>query len=168
MSAAMNRAADTSLQSNGTQMELSLGSFASGFSTPARKARLPSSSTAASSAPLITPSPPAPAQFRRRRFEEPTPLANSKRKNSGEEHDDTDGADVLDTPGREKRWGEGLDISSPGRPARTRSAGAKGGVNLTLRDQEKVRTLRAKEFTTFTGTVLRHYLLPFLMSQSDI
>lgn len=133
----MNRA-ETSMQSNGTQIDLSLGSFASGFSTPARPLRKPSGSTATSSAPLSTPSPPTAAQFRRRRLEEDTPVTLSRRRSGLDDLDDADGGDVLDTPGQEKKWGDALDVSAPGRPSRTRSAGAKGGVNLTLRDQEKV------------------------------
>ncbi len=140
MSAAMNRA-DMSIQSIGSQPDLSLGSFASGFSTPARNIRQPSGSTAASSAALATPSPPNAAQFNRRRLEEPTPLGKRR---GLDEFDDNEGGDVLDTPGREKKWGEGLDVSAPGRPARTRSAGTKAGVNLTLRDQEKVRVFHVR------------------------
>ncbi|PSR73176.1 hypothetical protein PHLCEN_2v10953 [Hermanssonia centrifuga] len=143
MSAAMNRA-DTSIQSIGSQPDLSLGSFASGFSTPARNIRQPSGSTAASSAALATPSPPNAAQFSRRRLEEPTPLGKRR---GLDEFDDNEGGDVLDTPGREKKWGEGLDVSAPGRPARTRSAGTKAGVNLTLRDQEKhIDSLKKENF----------------------
>lgn len=136
MSAALNRA-DTSLQSIGSHPDLSLGSFASGFSTPARNARVASGSTAASSAPLATPSPPTAAQFARRRFEDPTP-----RRRGLDDADETDG-DILDTPGQEKKWGEGLDATpAPDRKARGKAAAGKGSVNLTLRDQEKVRVLR--------------------------
>ena len=63
----------------------------------------------------------------------------SKRFGGGEESEDHDG-DVLDTPDGRKdgKWGDVSEITAPGRPKRTRSASAKGGVNLTLRDQEKV------------------------------
>lgn len=122
MSAALNTRADMSNQSAFTQPDLSLGSFASGFSTPARTGRIPSSSTATSSAPLSTPSPPNAALFTRKRIED----SALKRYGSLDEEDEGE-VDALDTPG-------------PGRVKRTRSAGtAKGGVNLTLRDQEKVR-----------------------------
>ena len=138
MSAALNRAADTSLQSNGTQLDLSLGSFVSGFSTPGRPLRQVSGSLAASMGPLATPSPPTAAQFTRRRLDEQTPML-TRRRSGLDDHDDGDGADVLDTPGREKKYSEAMEMASPGRPTRTRSAGGKGGpINLTLRDQEKV------------------------------
>ncbi|KAH8100388.1 microtubule associated-domain-containing protein [Cristinia sonorae] len=135
MSAALNARGDTSIQSAGTHPDLSLGSFVSGFSTPARRA--PSASTATSSAPLSTPSPPTAAAAFRKRLEEGTPLA--KRFSSQALDDADDGIDVLDTPGREKRLDEHLG-SSPGRAmTRTKSTGpgTKGSVNLTLRDQEK-------------------------------
>lgn len=53
--------------------------------------------------------------------------------------------DVLETPGKERtKWTGAEDLETPaaghGTAKRTRSsAGSKGGVNLTLRDQEKVR-----------------------------
>ncbi|KAI0669382.1 hypothetical protein C8Q78DRAFT_978290, partial [Trametes maxima] len=63
-----------------------------------------------------------------------------------EEHD----GDVLDTPdGREKKWGDVSEAGTPGRPKRTRSVGAggKGGLNLTLRDQEKhIDALKKENF----------------------
>lgn len=132
MSTAMSRA-DTSIQSLGSQPDLSLGSFASGFSTPARNHRVASGSTAASSAPLATPSPPTAAQFARRRFEDPTP-----KRRGPDDTDDTDG-DVLDTPGQEKKWGDVDGTPAPDRLKRSKGATGKGSVNLTLRDQEKVR-----------------------------
>lgn len=132
MSAAMNRA-DTSIQSTGTHPDLSLGSLVSGFSTPARNLRVPSTSTATSSALISTPSPPTAAQFTRRRLDDPTP----RRRGTGlEDIDDGDG-DILDTPGQEKNWAEGYDSTSASRAKRAKGV-AKGGVNLTLRDQEKV------------------------------
>jgi hypothetical protein len=155
MSAAMNRA-DTSIQSIGSQIgDLSLASFASGFSTPARNTRAASGSTAASSAPLATPSPPTAAQFTRRRLEDPTP-----KRRGLDEIDDTDG-DVLDTPGREKKWEEGLDATpAPDRTKRGRGAAGKGSVNLTLRDQEKVRVRRMLDVIYATArfplSMMRH------------
>ena len=132
MSASMSRG-DASFQSVGTQPDLSLGSLVSGFSTPARNFRKPSSSTAASSALLSTPSPPNAAQFNRRRYDDQTP----KRRGTGfEDGEDGDG-DVLDTPGREKNHIEGYDSGAGGR-TKSKHLGGKGGVNLTLRDQEKV------------------------------
>ncbi|CAL1703091.1 unnamed protein product [Somion occarium] len=145
MSAALNTRADTSNQSAFTQPDLSLGSFASGFSTPARPGRVPSSSTATSSAPLSTPSPPNAALFTRKRLEEPTSAL--RRFGSLDEGDEGD-VDALDTPGKEKKWGDALETPAPGRAKRTRSAGtAKGGVNLTLRDQEKhIDSLKKENF----------------------
>lgn len=125
---------DASFQSVGTPPDLSLGSLVSGFSTPARNFRKPSSSTATSSALLSTPSPPNAAQFNRRRFEDATP----KRRGTFEDIEDGDG-DVLDTPGREKSYAEGYDSGAGGRTKSSKTVGGKGGVNLTLRDQEKVR-----------------------------
>ena len=63
----------------------------------------------------------------------------SKRFSRDDDEEEHDG-DVLDTPDGRKdgRWGDVSEVVAPGRPKRTRSAGAKGGVNLTLRDQEKV------------------------------
>ena len=128
----MNRA-DTSIQSIGSQPDLSLGSFASGFSTPARNPRVASGSTAASSAPVATPSPPTAAQFARRRFDDPTP-----KRRGADDADETD-ADVLDTPGQERKWADVDGTPGPDRTKRGKGAAGKGSVNLTLRDQEKVR-----------------------------
>lgn len=125
----MNRA-DTSIQSIGSQPDLSFGSFASGFSTPARNPRVASGSTAASSAPVSTPSPPTAAQFARRRFDDPTP-----KRRGADDANDAD-PDVLDTPGQERRW---VDVDGTPAPKRGKGAAGKGSVNLTLRDQEKVR-----------------------------
>ncbi|OBZ75317.1 Anucleate primary sterigmata protein B [Grifola frondosa] len=151
MSAALNARADTSTQSLGTQPDLSLGSFASGFSTPARNIRLPSTSTqatAVSSAPLSTPSPSnGSASYIKRRVDE----AASAPKRFGlsghlDESEDVD-ADVLDTPGREKRWGDATDTPAAGRVQRTHATGSKGGLNLTLRDQEKhIDNLKKENF----------------------
>ncbi len=48
---------------------------------------------------------------------------------------------MLDTPdGRKEKWGDVADATTPGKLKRTRSGSkGKGSVNLTLRDQEKVR-----------------------------
>ncbi|EMD34205.1 hypothetical protein CERSUDRAFT_55205 [Gelatoporia subvermispora B] len=145
MSAALNIRPDTSVQSLGTQPDLSLGSFASGFSTPA-KPRIPSGSsatTAVSSAPLSTPSPSSSVAKRR---DDATP-AVKRFGLSGHDEEDEEGGDVLDTPGAEKRWGEAHETPAPGRVARTRSTGYKGSVNLTLRDQEKhIDNLKKENF----------------------
>lgn len=138
MSAALNLRADTSAQSAGTQPDLSLNSLVSGFSTPARSHRIPSTSsgtTALSSAPLSTPSPPNGLTFARRRAEEATPVAKRFGLSGHEEEGEDGDGDVLDTPGGEKF---NDPSATPSRSKRTRSTGTKGGVNLTLRDQEKV------------------------------
>ncbi|KAK7679624.1 hypothetical protein QCA50_017336 [Cerrena zonata] len=133
MSAALNTRADMSNQSVFTQPDLSLGSLASGFSTPARTGRIASTSTAASSAPLATPSPPNAALFTRKRIEG-SALKRFGSLDDGDEGDEGD-MDALDTP-------------AASRMKRTRSAGAgKGGVNLTLRDQEKhIDSLKKENF----------------------
>lgn len=52
--------------------------------------------------------------------------------------DEGDG-DVLDTPGKEKNWSDAYDSAAGGgRSKQSKHANGKGGVNLTLRDQEKV------------------------------
>ncbi|KAI0648530.1 hypothetical protein C8Q79DRAFT_579126 [Trametes meyenii] len=129
MSAALNARADTSTQSAGTVPDISLGSFTSTFSTPARSLRIPSTTTGTTA----------------RRAQDATPVAkrqvSGRLEDEGETHEEHDG-DVLDTPDvREKKWGEASEAATPGRHARRRSVGAggKGGINLTLRDQEKVR-----------------------------
>ncbi len=136
MSAALNAQADTSAQSSGTVPDISLGSFASTFSTPARKLRIPSTSTGTTAV-----SPPN-GSFSKRRAEEATPISKRFGHTHTDDVEEEEVGDVLDTPDARKgseRWGEATDASAPGRPKRTRSAGSKGGINLTLRDQEKVR-----------------------------
>ena len=126
MSSALNARADTSAQSSVTVPDISLGSLNSTFSTPARKLRIPSTSTGTTAV-----SPPS-GYFAKRRAEEATPKRVGHDDDDGEDHD----GDVLDTPdGRKERWGD--DSATPAKPKRSRSKG-KGGVNLTLRDQEKV------------------------------
>ncbi|KAH9842418.1 uncharacterized protein C8Q71DRAFT_719987 [Rhodofomes roseus] len=140
MSAALNARADTSAQSAGTVPDLSLSSLTSAFSTPGRALRVPSASshtTATSSAPISTPSPPNVPSLSRRRGDEATPALKRLGLSSYEEEGEEAEADVLDTPGREKKWEDPATTPAAGRMKRTRSAGSKGGVNLTLRDQEK-------------------------------
>ena len=145
MSAALNRA-DSSLQSSGTLQDLSLGSLAS-FSSPARF-RVPSASsgtTAPSSVQVSTPSPPSAHHFTRRKVDDGS-TPNSKRlafsKSLGDDDaEDTEGGDVLDTPAREGK-ADNTNTPMPNRISSKRKSGAngaKGGSNLTLRDQEKVR-----------------------------
>ncbi|PBK71752.1 hypothetical protein ARMSODRAFT_954593 [Armillaria solidipes] len=105
---------DISLQSTGSQPDISLGSFDSSFSPP----RLPSNTS--NTNPLATPVVQQKADYSRRNVSASSYL------------DDTDG-DFLDTPGTSKpRWsGE----ETPAALRAKRKSGAKGA--LTLRDQEK-------------------------------
>ncbi|KZT74114.1 hypothetical protein DAEQUDRAFT_754076 [Daedalea quercina L-15889] len=148
MSAALNARADTSAQSAGTVPDFSLSSLTSGFSTPGRALRVPSASshtTATSSAPISTPSPPNVPSFSRKRGDEATPAVRRLGLSGHDEEGDDAEVDVLDTPGREKKWED--TAATPGRMKRTRSAGSKGGVNLTLRDQEKhIDSLKKENF----------------------
>ncbi|KAH7911120.1 hypothetical protein BJ138DRAFT_29977 [Hygrophoropsis aurantiaca] len=151
MSAALNSRPDTSIQSIGTQPDLSLGSFASGFSTPAKNLRVPSASsqtTAPSSAPLSTPSPPEHGSaYLRKRLDEPSSLRRLGLSSHDEEHENAEG-DFLDTPGREKPWGDGPETPVASRAKRSRaSAPGSKGVTLTLRDQEKhIDSLKKENF----------------------
>ena len=165
MSISLANKGDTSNQSALTHPDLSLGSFVSTFSTPARNTRIPSSSTATSSAALATPSPPNAALFTKKRLDEQG--SYSTRFGLGDTSDDHEavaGGDVLDTPGAGigggKKWSsEALD--TPGRMKRTRSAGSKGGANLTLRDQEKVSChVFLWIFYVFTYNILTPFHLP--------
>ncbi|KAH9923702.1 uncharacterized protein BXZ73DRAFT_50841 [Epithele typhae] len=136
MSTAPNHRADSSALSS--IPDISLGSFASTFSTPGRPLRIPSSSTATTA---VSPS----TSFSKRRAEEATPI--SKRFGRGGDDDDDDG-DVLDTPDgkKEGRW-DASEIAGTGKHKRTRSSTAKGGINLTLRDQEKhIDALKKENF----------------------
>ena len=151
MSAALSTQPDqeNSTLSNGTHPDISLGSLTSGFSTPARNIRVPSSSshtTAPSSVLVATPSPPATSTtFTRRKTEDASALARrlGTLSNFDEETQD-EGGDLLDTPGAEKkRWGDGLETPVATRQKRTRASvgatvGGTKGSALTLRDQEKV------------------------------
>ncbi|KAI0728881.1 hypothetical protein C8Q72DRAFT_832456 [Fomitopsis betulina] len=148
MSAALNGRADTSAQSAGTVPDLSLSSLTSAFSTPGRALRVPSATshtTATSSAPISTPSPPNVPSLSKKRGDEATPAAKRFGLSSHDEDGEYDEGDVLDTPGREKKWDDAT--TTPARMKRTRSTGPKGGVNLTLRDQEKhIDNLKKENF----------------------
>ncbi|KAJ7583262.1 hypothetical protein C8J56DRAFT_953479 [Mycena floridula] len=146
MSGALNAFGDTSMQSPGlSNPDISLGSLASGFSTPARPSlRVPSASsetTAPSSAPISTPSPPT---FSRRNGS-----ISISRQLSGLQDEEQDG-DLLDTPAAEKpRWGDAPETpvaSRMKRNSRPTTTGNKG-VTLTLRDQEKhIDNLKKENF----------------------
>ncbi len=137
MSAALNQQADSSFQSLGTP-DLSLGSLISAVPTPSKSIRvssLSSNTTAPSSAPVSTPSPPhAPL---RRRGEEITPVA--LRRHIGREEDDDPESDVLNTSQKENNWeGDlGTPLNTRGKRSKSNATNPKGN-NLTLRDQEKV------------------------------
>ncbi|KAF9447239.1 hypothetical protein P691DRAFT_131435 [Macrolepiota fuliginosa MF-IS2] len=158
MSAALASHPDLSSASNGTHPEISLGSLASGFSTPGRHLRIPSissRSTAQSSAPIATPSPPTVSSVLSRRKVDGG-LGFSSRLGSlsrddrdGDDGDDGVGGDLLDTPAVDKkRYGEDAETPMRGgkRGARASAAGTKG-VTLTLRDQEKhIDNLKKENF----------------------
>ena len=141
---------ENSTLSNGTHPDISLGSLTSGFSTPVRNIRVPSSSshtTATSSALVATPSPPPiSTTFTRRKTEDTTALSRrlGTLSNFDEATQEDEGGDLLDTPGAEKkRCGDGLETPVATRPKRTRASvgatiGGTKGSALTLRDQEKV------------------------------
>src|ERR1700691_2799800 len=142
MSAALNSRPDTSLHnSSGSIPDLSL-SIGSGISTPAKHTlRVPSASsgtTAPSSVPLCTPSPPPANPYIRRKGD------------IGSLPNHEEDGDLLNTPGGEGQWGEGVDTPIATRVKRTRSSvtGSKGS-NLTLRDQEKVRPFLKFNYITF-------------------
>ncbi|KAG6375738.1 hypothetical protein JVT61DRAFT_2584 [Boletus reticuloceps] len=132
MSATLNARADSSSQSAMTLPDLSLGSLVSGISTPGRNNRVPSISsqtTAPSSAPLSTPSPPehVPTSVRKR-VDDPGSALRRLAISGHEEGDEAgEGGDILDTPGH--KWG------------------GNKGVTLTLRDQEKhIDNLKKENF----------------------
>jgi hypothetical protein len=139
--------ADDSLLSMVSPPNLSLGSLAniSGVSTPVRGLRIPSSSTAPSSAPVATPSPPRVSSYIRKKLEEgATPVARklgvSGTDNLPDDDGETDG-DILNSMTREKKWDDEFGTPSSARPKRSRQSTGNGNArsnNLTLRDQEKV------------------------------
>ena len=138
MSAALNQQADSSFQSLGTP-DLSLGSLISGISTPAKSFRVSSVSshtTAPSSAPISTPSPPhAPI---RRKGDEATPVVQRRHITGREENDDPE-SDVLNASQPENWEGDlGTPLNTRGKRSKSDTTNPKGN-NLTLRDQEKVR-----------------------------
>ncbi|KAG7447276.1 uncharacterized protein BT62DRAFT_931123 [Guyanagaster necrorhizus] len=107
---------DISLQSTGSQPDISLGSLDSSFSPP----QLPSNTS--NTNPLATPVVQQKGDHSRRNIGASTYF------------DETDG-DFLDTPDTEKqRWGDGA-TETPTALRAKRKSGAKGA--LTLRDQEK-------------------------------
>ncbi|KAJ3743052.1 hypothetical protein DFH05DRAFT_1499088 [Lentinula detonsa] len=143
----LNAFNDSSMQSLGN-IELTLGSLPSDFSTPPRPGlRVPSATsqtTAQSSAPVTSP-PSVSVSFRRKG--EPS----LSRKLTGE----TEVEGGLETASAEKsRWGDvGLDTPISARPAASRHrsrpsvSGSQKGVPLTLRDQEKhIDSLKKENF----------------------
>ena len=139
VSAGMSAQADSSLQSLGTP-DLSLGSLVSGISTPAKSFRVSSTSsqtTAPSSAPISTPSPPH--ALVRRKGDEATPVTLRRHHISTREDDDEQGSDPLNASRKEDSWeGDlGTPLNTRGKRSKSNPANTKGN-NLTLRDQEKV------------------------------
>ncbi|KAL0947804.1 hypothetical protein HGRIS_013877 [Hohenbuehelia grisea] len=134
MSEALNTRPDMSM---GSQLDLSLGSLPSSFSTPGRPLRVASDSTAPSSAPILTPSPPSLLSSRRK------PSETRRTTLSHFEHADDGEADFMDTPAAEhktSRWDDTPDTPNPSssRAKRSRPSGPGAkGQTLTLRDQEK-------------------------------
>ncbi|KAH9055179.1 hypothetical protein EDB83DRAFT_2392317 [Lactarius deliciosus] len=143
----MSAQADTSFQSLGTP-DLSLGSLISGISTPAKSFRVSSASsqtTAPSSAPISTPSPPH--TLVRRKGDEATPVA-LRRHISSREDDDEQGSDPLNASRKEDSWeGDlGTPLNTRGKRSKSNAPNAKGN-NLTLRDQEKhIDNLKKENF----------------------
>ncbi|KAH9061156.1 hypothetical protein EDB87DRAFT_1612256 [Lactarius vividus] len=143
----MSAQADSSFQSLGTP-DLSLGSLISGISTPAKSFRVSSASshtTAPSSAPISTPSPPHTVV--RRKGDEATPVA-LRRHISSREDDDEQGSDPLNASRKEDSWeGDlGTPLNTRGKRSKSNAANAKGN-NLTLRDQEKhIDNLKKENF----------------------
>ncbi|KAF8504365.1 hypothetical protein F5888DRAFT_1655142 [Russula emetica] len=145
MSAALNQQADSSFQSLGTP-DLSLGSLISAIPTPSKSLRVSSVSsntTAPSSAPISTPSPPR-ARIRRK-GDEATPV--SLRRHIGREEDDDPESDALNAS-KENNWeGDlGTPLNTRGKNSKSSAANTKGN-NLTLRDQEKhIDNLKKENF----------------------
>ncbi|KAI0295796.1 hypothetical protein BC826DRAFT_1104178 [Russula brevipes] len=148
MSAALNKqVADSSFQSLGTP-DLSLGSLVSGISTPAKSLRVSSVSshtTAPSSAPISTPSPPH--AITRRKGDEATPIAQ-RRHIHGREEDEDPEFDALNSSQKENNWeGDlGTPLNTRGKRSKSNATNPKGN-NLTLRDQEKhIDNLKKENF----------------------
>jgi len=148
MSAALNGRADASNQSSGILQDLSLGSLGS-FTSPARF-RVPSASSgtsAPSSAPISTPSPPS-GFITRRKTDEflpgTTPTSKRLAFSKPESLDEDDEPDLLETPAHDPKADAGsTPMPNRGNGKRKSSAAGGGGSskpgsNLTLRDQEKV------------------------------
>jgi hypothetical protein len=122
----------------GTLADLSLGSLGSvSFRSPPKLERklasVTSLSTAPSSATLSTPSPSQPLADSYSRFKTDvttTPVALRRTSYSG---DDPDGDDM------EARDEPMTPVATRGKRGQSGVGASKGGVNLTLREQEKVR-----------------------------
>ncbi|KAI0281857.1 hypothetical protein BGY98DRAFT_1094721 [Russula aff. rugulosa BPL654] len=148
MSAALNlnQQDDSSFQSLGTP-DLSLGSLISAVPTPSKSFRVSSVSsntTAPSSAPISTPSPPH--AHIRRKGDEATPLA--LRRHIGREEDDDPESDSLNASQKENNWeGDlGTPLNTRGKRSKSNATNPKGN-NLTLRDQEKhIDNLKKENF----------------------
>ncbi|KAI5982804.1 hypothetical protein EDD15DRAFT_2179864 [Pisolithus albus] len=151
MSTTLNlRVGDSSNHSGATLPDISLGSLASGLSTPGRGLRAPSAAsrtTAPSSAPVSTPSPPVASHGNSGLSKRLGAFALSGRDeddriDDGDGEAEAGGGGILDTPATK--------IDGPETPAARRRArgNAPGkGVTLTLRDQEKhIDALKKENF----------------------
>ncbi|KAI6111402.1 hypothetical protein F5141DRAFT_1114485 [Pisolithus sp. B1] len=151
MSTALNlREGDSSSHSGPTLPDISLGSLASGMSTPGRGLRAPSSAsrtTAPSSAPISTPSPPVASHgtsglSKRFGVFGLSGRDEDDRIDDGEGEAETGGGGILDTPATKL---DGPETPAARRRARGNAPGK--GVTLTLRDQEKhIDALKKENF----------------------
>lgn len=146
---------NVSSQSLGVPPDLSLSSIGStSFSSPSRTnsprpASTATQSTTPTSAGLFSSSQPKRPAI----STDDTTLSFRKLGNfshAGQEDD----ADVLDTPRKERRWPLDDDATTP-HPTRTKPrqsvTASKSATNLTLRDQEKVRSLYIPSTPSDTG-----------------
>jgi hypothetical protein len=141
MSAALNQHASSH------SLDLSLGSLISGISTPEKSLRVSSISshtTAPSSVPISTPSPPHPLV--RRKGDESTPIVPRRHVSTREEDDNTD-PDALNATQNGDNWeGDlGTPLNTRGKRSKSNATNPKGN-NLTLRDQEKVHLVPLLSF----------------------
>lgn len=131
---------DTAHDSSNTMPDISLGSLDESFKSPPPSKLLPrfsranpqASTSSTTSTRVKTPSPTR-KDLARRPSEDKTP--KPARQNGYFEDNDEDDTQTEN----ERRWQS--DTNGPSRHKRTRSGAgpAKGGVNMTLREQEKVR-----------------------------
>jgi hypothetical protein len=122
-----------------TMPDISLGSLEESFKSPApiktqrfAKPPVPSSASSTASTRVRTPSPNR-KDIIRRTSDERTPKANKRANGYFEEGIEEEGQTDTD-----RRW-QSDSIPQRSKRGRPSSGAAKGGVNMTLREQEKVR-----------------------------